>query len=343
AALLEPDPALRSGSLDALLSALARQADAPVPIVDIGPYHDARARSARPLPGEPTDPTADVIRTTSMPPPDDVTMPRIDLRGTPYSFDRPESGPPPADSRDLTRRVSYPPRPEAGERDGAREEQGADELVTRPSQDRRWLGRVIEGAAAGGTQEISLDQIVEENAPAPYDEPFPAAPASLDELPSPDEFDDDALTIVSGADLIEDAPIPKNGTYNSLTLEGLKPIPRPKRLESILPPPTTNPSGENYVLFDDSGHFDASVSEALRIPPPPLQIEPSVTTLRPPRSTKRTGTARKVLVGSLLTALAIVASSLVFATYERVEAERQREQRLEERFRELTTRNAGEP
>ncbi len=372
AGLLQPNPAARAGSLDALLSALSRQADAPVPILDVGPYRDERARSVRPLPGEATDPLAGASNTPSVPPGDEVTNPRIQLPTDPtdlFAGDALDaigspSDLPPQDPRDLTRRIAYTfteepagDPPDEGAPAPAAPVDEEDAFITRPVNGSVPRARVIEGAAPGGTQEIALDQILEAEPLPAYDDPFPAAPAPLDELPmhelpgAPEAIEDDAITLASSeTELVEDEPPPPRRRKNqkpkgeslaqSIPLEGLKPIPRPKRVESILPPPSSNPEDQNYVLFDDSGTFEALAPGALKVPVPQnlLAEEPSVTTLRPPKS-ERPRTGRSMLLGSLLMAVAIIAGSLLFATYRRAEAERARERALEERYQQIMLEN----
>jgi serine/threonine-protein kinase len=372
AALLIANPSARATSLDALLAALSRQADLPIPVVEAGVYLDERARSVRPLPGEPTDPTATPYRFIGAPPQVSITHPRtdgrlgIDLRDTfedapsADADDDPRddapTNPPPAMDRDKTRRINYPwvgeasAEPSGGETPQRSAEALASSVHDSPTQPRPTRAQRIEGAAAEGTQEITFDQIVEER------ERRAAEQASA--LRAPDPVKD-----LESGELLDTLPrrgravrpLPRKPVaYDAISLEGVKPIPRPKRVESILPPPSTGAHGPNVVLFDDSNPHDpvpaaapmpaAETEDAARPGPRFSAGERSAgVTDRPPPMARRSGIGRWIVVGSLLAAVAIIAGSLLFATYRRTEADQERELRLKHRYEELRRQNADGP
>jgi serine/threonine protein kinase len=373
AGLLVANPAERGQSLSVLLGALSRQADAPVPVLDVGVYRDGRARSIRPLPGEPTDPSVFFTPTAGPSSPaaadaeldDEADVPTL----PPPAAERGADAARPIQSdevdRETTRRVAYPWVAESAALGDAAATPRLPDREARSSSDdvptarREARPRAIEGAARDGTQEITLDQIVEERerrAALAADPAPPVTPISVDalgfEVAEPTE---PTRPRVVADDLIDTLPrrgravrpLPRRAAAPDL--EGVKPIPRPRRIESILPPPPAH--GPNVVLFDDS-RPDAPAPEsapraAEQASPRPHATEAreeGVTiTERPPPMPPRAAIGRWIVLVSLLAAVGIIAGSLAFASYRRARADQERELRLRERYEELRRENADGP
>ncbi|NOY92610.1 MAG: hypothetical protein GXP55_15570 [Deltaproteobacteria bacterium] len=254
--------------------------------------------------------------------------------------------------------------------------------------------REIPGAASGGTQEISLDQIVDE-APLrddldgldprlvraaldmeldddseeeigeeldellvePEEAAAPAAPVAreatqevtldqiVDEVPNREDLDSIDPVLLQAALAPKSAPAEREPRAApdtmELTLEdlqaedaraamvpeGVKPLPRPRR-------PSSPGLKASPALYDDSRSLpaiDAATLARISERPPPAQ-----------RRRSDTG-AKRVMLLSIVLGLLIVLASLGYAAYRHRVASEQRQQRLEERYRQLQEEAHSEP
>ena len=182
------------------------------------------------------------------------------------------------------------------------------------------VARVIPGAAREGTQEITLDQIVDEVAnredldsidPALLEAAMAPAPAPRPSGPPAREAPDTMeLTL-------EDL---KSEERKVTVPAGVKPVPRPRRPSApglVLATP---------VLYDDSRSLPTI--DATTLPPVDARV-------RRARAPVPSNGRRTVVASLLMLSVLIVLASLGYAAYRHQRTNQLRQQRLEERYRQL--------
>ena len=182
------------------------------------------------------------------------------------------------------------------------------------------VARVIPGAAREGTQEITLDQIVDEVAnredldsidPALLEAAMAPAPAPRPSGPPAREAPDTMeLTL-------EDL---KSEERKVTVPAGVKPVPRPRRPSApglVLATP---------VLYDDSRSLPTL--DATTLPPVDARV-------RRARAPVPSNGRRTVVASLLMLSVLIVLASLGYAAYRHQRTNQLRQQRLEERYRQL--------
>ena len=182
------------------------------------------------------------------------------------------------------------------------------------------VARVIPGAAREGTQEITLDQIVDEV-------------ANREDLDSIDPALLEAAMAPAPAPRPSGPPARKAPDTMELTLEdlkseerkvtvpaGVKPVPRPRRPSApglVLATP---------VLYDDSRSLPTL--DATTLPPVDARV-------RRARAPVPSNGRRTVVASLLMLSVLIVLASLGYAAYRHQRTNQLRQQRLEERYRQL--------
>ena len=182
------------------------------------------------------------------------------------------------------------------------------------------VARVIPGAAREGTQEITLDQIVDEVAnredldsidPALLEAAMAPAPAPRPSGPPAREAPDTMeLTL-------EDL---KSEERKVTVPAGVKPLPRPRR------PSSPGLVVATPVLYDDSRSLPTI--DATTLPPVDARV-------RRARAPVPSNGRRTVVASLLMLSVLIVLASLGYAAYRHQRTNQLRQQRLEERYRQL--------
>ena len=182
------------------------------------------------------------------------------------------------------------------------------------------VARVIPGAAREGTQEITLDQIVDEV-------------ANREDLDSIDPALLEAAMAPAPAPRPSGPPARKAPDTMELTLEdlkseerkvtvpaGVKPLPRPRR------PSSPGLVVATPVLYDDSRSLPTI--DATTLPPVDARV-------RRARAPVPSNGRRTVVASLLMLSVLIVLASLGYAAYRHQRTNQLRQQRLEERYRQL--------